>query len=470
MFLFAIATLIPLPLFAAGAALGGGWALAALGYITLFVLVLDQMLGRARDRRAGAGEAGTGEGARARAATRLTVVLAAVHVVLLALAIAAVSGMTGLGWGARIALFFGFGLYFGQVSNSNAHELIHRTERGLHLLGMWVYITLLFGHHTSAHRHIHHRFVGTVDDPNTAVLGESFYAYAPRAWWGSFQAGAEIETALRKARRAAGGLHPYRIYLGGALACVVIVLAVFGPGGLIAYLLLAAYAQIQLLLSDYVQHYGLERRRPRGERVEPVGPMHSWNSGHRFSGALMLNAPRHSAHHVRPGLPFASLAAPVPGQVPMLPLSLPVMGAIALYPPLWHRMMDKRAARWGARRPVSPSGEAGGDDAAPVPDLDALGPEAFAEAVAQAAAKAEASKLAGAGARDAAEAGARAGALPAKPTIPFAAPNDDAAIAAAVAMTLAMAAAPEEEPGAERSAEPGGGADGHRVRASVRPR
>ncbi|GHD99423.1 hypothetical protein U879_08685 [Defluviimonas sp. 20V17] len=346
MYLFAIATLMPVTLFAVGAALGGLWALAALAYMTVFVFVMDE-------RVAYAGGAAQ-EGAEFPAADRLSILLGGMHFALLLLAIAAVGGATGLGWGARIALFMAFGLYFGQVSNSNAHELIHRSRRGLFRLGMWIYISLLFGHHTSAHRHIHHRFVGTVDDPNTAVLGQGFYAFAPQAWWGSFRAGAEIETALRKSRRADVGPHPYAIYLGGALACLLLVAALFGLGGVVSYLLLAAYAQMQLLVSDYVQHYGLERRRERHGRTQAVGPGHSWNAPHWYSGAMMLNAPRHSAHHQHPGTPFPGLALPARGAAPMLPFSLPVMGAIALFPPLWRRMMDKRVERWRAKAPPPP--------------------------------------------------------------------------------------------------------------------
>ncbi len=43
-------------------------------------------------------------------------------------------------------------------------------------------------------------------------------------------------------------------------------------------LALAAYAQMQLLLSDYVQHYGLRRKTSENGKPEPVGPQHSWNA------------------------------------------------------------------------------------------------------------------------------------------------------------------------------------------------
>jgi alkane 1-monooxygenase len=63
---------------------------------------------------------------------------------------------------------------------------------------------------------------------------------------------------------------------------------------------------------------------------------------------MMLNAPRHSDHHINPARPFPVLTL-IPGQMPMLPHSLPVMAVLALVPPLWRRLMDKRALRWRER-------------------------------------------------------------------------------------------------------------------------
>lgn len=413
MILFAVATLIPVPLFAAGAFLGGFWALASLAYIALFVFLLDEFIEHAVPDAP--------EGAEFPAADTLSVALGVVHFLFLPLALATLTGMTGLGWLSGIAMFLAFGMFFGQVSNSNAHELIHRADKRLFRLGMWVYISLLFGHHTSAHRHIHHRFVATPEDPNSAVMGDSFYAFAPHAWWGSFMAGAEMETALRKRAKGRRGLHPYVLYVGGALLFASVVLVVFGLGGLIAYLLLAGYAQVQLLLSDYVQHYGLERRRLPGGRSEPVGPAHSWNAGRWYSAALMLNAPRHSDHHAHPARPYPALTLPAPDVAPRLPFSLPVMGAIALYPPLWHRMMDKRARRWRqklAARPLEAPSDEPDPLAAPAEEVEVEAPVATpGVALVEKAVPKEAPKPVEA--------------------------QDDAAIADAVARTIALAARPD---------------------------
>ena len=118
-----------------------------------------------------------------------------------------------------------------------------------------------------------------------------------------------------------------------------------GAHGVFALLAIAFYAQMQLLLSDYVQHYGLRRRTREDGRMEPVGPQHSWNAPAWYSSAMMLNAPRHSDHHMRPARAFPALEVTA-DTMPILPRSLPVMAVLALIPPIWRRIMDRRVARW----------------------------------------------------------------------------------------------------------------------------
>ncbi len=338
--IFALIALTPVLLIALGIWLGGWLPLAALLYITLIAFAADE------------GVSAIAPAADPEAdftwANRLSVALALAHFVLLGGVVWALSH-DSLDRGGKITLYFAAALFMGQVSNSNAHELIHRPKRGLFELGKWVYISLLFGHHTSAHIKIHHRFVASPRDPNSAREGESFYRFAPRAWIGSFRAGYEIERAdlARASRRR---LHPYLTYLAGAMGMLAIAAWIGGTGGVLAYLCLAGYAQMQLLLSDYVQHYGLKRAELRPGKLEPVGPQHSWNAPHWFTTHLMLNAPRHSDHHARPACPYPALRLREQ-EAPMLPWSLPVMATLALIPPLWRRVMRRELRKWHATHP-----------------------------------------------------------------------------------------------------------------------
>lgn len=332
MFLFASATLLPLPLIGLAAVWGGLCVVLALGYLTVFTACLDKLVKRATPAQ---------EAREFPAADGLSVLLALGHFGMLAGVVLALTGdsLTGV---EKLGLFAAAGLFFGQVSNSNAHELIHRPGRGLHHLGMWVYISLLFGHHTSAHPLVHHRLVATRADPSSARLGESLYRFAYRAWVGSFRAGFRVETDRLAQVGRPWWRHPYLIYIGGAVLMISFAGWIGGVRGQLAYLGLCGFAQFQLMMSDYVQHYGLSRAIAPQGKPEPVNTAHSWNAPHLMSSALMLNAPRHSDHHARPAQPFPALT--LPDGAPMLPRSLPVMACVALYPRAWRRVMDPRVA------------------------------------------------------------------------------------------------------------------------------
>ena len=332
MFLFALATLAPVPVLVAGAWLGGGWALAAFAMMAGLSAAMDGLVAYAMPADAGEAEFPAG--------TALSVCLACAHFGLLALAVPSIAAAPF--WQALL-LVAAFGLYFGQVSNANAHELIHRPTRGLRRLGVWVYISLLFGHHASAHPLVHHRYVASDQDPSSAREGEGFYRFAARAWRGSFRDGLRAERdRLARVGRAAWWQNPYAIYIGGALVCLMLATAAAGWRGLVAYLALTTVATAQLLLVDYVQHYGLRRARLPNGKLEPVGPAHSWNAPHWYSSAMTLNAPRHSDHHAHPATPYPALR--LPADAPLLPRSLQVMATLALFPRPWKRVMGARLA------------------------------------------------------------------------------------------------------------------------------
>lgn len=332
--LFALAAASPLAVFAAGVGFGGVWPLAGLLYMAVLSVALDIAVQRATPDLP--------DGAEFPAADALLVVLGLGHLLLLPLVIWAVAGASDLAVAQRVMLFAGAGLWMGQVAHPAAHELIHRGQRGLFRLGVAVYCSLLIGHHASAHRLVHHRHAASRDDPNSARSGEGFWRFLPRAWIGSFRAGLAAETA----RRAGRGVHPYTIYTGAALLALVTGHVLAGWAGVLCWLGLAAHAQIQLFLSDYVQHYGLTRSRLPDGRLEPVGPAHSWNTAHWFTSRMMLNAPRHSDHHVHPARPYPALRLPDDDTAPRLPWPLPVACTLALLPPLWRHLIRPHLARW----------------------------------------------------------------------------------------------------------------------------
>jgi alkane 1-monooxygenase len=129
----------------------------------------------------------------------------------------------------------------------------------------------------------------------------------------------------------------------------------FGARALAAYLVVAVLAFCLLEVVNYIEHYGLRRGTDARGRLEPVRARHSWNSDHRASRALLFELPRHADHHMNANRPYQTLQS-VSG-APQLPAGYPAMVLLALLPPLWFRVMDKRVAALRLRE----AGDRGGD-------------------------------------------------------------------------------------------------------------
>lgn len=339
---YGVATLLPIPLLGMAATAGGVWVAIVCAYLTVGVVVLDALpkiqIAPAKD------------GAAEIWAERLSMTLGALHFACLFTAICAL-GTETLSIAEKVGLFAAVGLYLGQVSAANGHELLHRADPNLSSVGRVIFASVLMGHHAAAHLRVHHRDVATPADPCTARAGESFYRFAPRCWLGTLRSGyrAELEAQRLKRPRFARLTHPYVMDAGVALLCLFFAWLLAGWLGCALYVALAVVVQLQVLLIAYVQHYGLLRTvRPDGS-VEPVSASHAWNAPHWFSGLMLLNLPRHSDHHLRPDAAFPHLALPEPDTAPTLPSSLPVMAATALMPGLWRKKMNPVAELWSER-------------------------------------------------------------------------------------------------------------------------
>lgn len=101
-----------------------------------------------------------------------------------------------------------------------------------------------------------------------------------------------------------------------------------GPGG-------GRFAVFCFEVITYLHHYGLVR----GEDEEP-GPQHSWAHHRWLTNCLTFNNTFQSDHPLRPGIPYCALHAMYGG--PRLPASYFTMFCVALVPPLWRTLMDKR--------------------------------------------------------------------------------------------------------------------------------
>jgi alkane 1-monooxygenase len=253
-----------------------------------------------------------------------------------------------LGMTEIIVLFFGMGVVSGTIGINYSHELMHQKPAIERLLADLLLASVLYGHFRSEHLRVHHLYVGTARDPVTARYNEGFHRFFPRVVPQSFMSALRAEAAML-ARRGLPPEHrsnPFWRYLVLQVGMLVLAYLVGGPMGPLLFVWQAFVAIWQLELVNYIEHYGLTRRHLGDGKYEHVLPRHSWNAAHRASNWLLINLQRHSDHHYKPDRRFPLLQTYGTDEAPQLPYGYPVMTALAMVPPVWKRVMNKRVKEW----------------------------------------------------------------------------------------------------------------------------
>jgi alkane 1-monooxygenase len=104
------------------------------------------------------------------------------------------------------------------------------------------------------------------------------------------------------------------------------------------------FAFTLLELVDYIEHYGIVRKPTADGRYERVNPLHSWNANHLVSNFFLFQLQRHSDHHAHAIKRYQVLDHL--DESPQLPFGYPTMILMALIPPLWFTLMDKKLENW----------------------------------------------------------------------------------------------------------------------------
>ena len=228
------------------------------------------------------------------------------------------------------------------VAINTAHELGHKRADLEKWLGKVALAQSFYGHFFVEHNKGHHVRVATPEDPASARLGESFWAFLPRTVAGSLRSAWELEREHTE-RRGVKFWSPRNDVLNAWAMSVVlfaVLLAVFGIG-IAPWLILQAAIGFGLLeVVNYLEHYGLLRGTRDDGRYERTRPEHSWNSNNVASNVLLYHLQRHSDHHANPLRRYQSLRHF--DEAPQLPTGYAGMIVLAAFPPLWRRVMDPR--------------------------------------------------------------------------------------------------------------------------------
>ena len=103
---------------------------------------------------------------------------------------------------------------------------------------------------------------------------------------------------------------------------------------------IAGFSMLEFV--NYIEHYGLVRRKKDSGRYENVQAIHSWNSDHDIGRIMLYELTRHSDHHFKATRKYQILRHF--DKSPQLPYGYPGSILLSMIPPLWYRIMNKRVA------------------------------------------------------------------------------------------------------------------------------
>ncbi len=226
------------------------------------------------------------------------------------------------------------------------HELGHK-QNALDQLGAKIITSLTgYAHFCIEHNKGHHVMVSTPEDPTSARWNETLYKFALR----ELPATATIAWDLERKRLERKGFsfwHWRNDLLQGyaiAFAFAFVLIALLGWIMIPFLLLHHSFGWFQLTMANYVEHYGLLREKKDNGRYVPCEPIHSWNTNHIVSNLLLFHLQRHSDHHANPMRPYQALRNF--DELPRLPSGYPGTFVLALFPPIWFKVMNPKVLEW----------------------------------------------------------------------------------------------------------------------------
>ena len=245
--------------------------------------------------------------------------------------------------------FLGSLLSLGLVMASNginvAHELCHRTKTPERFLGKFLLIPSLYMHFYLEHNYGHHLRVATKEDPVTAKYNEPIYIFWISAIKGELLGAIKIQKN-RLLKNNTSFLSFYNDMFWYAiiqLSYMLLVFILFGPKGLIFCLLAALFSVLMFESVNYIEHYGLLRKKLSSGRYERVQERHSWNSNHIFGRIVLYELTRHSDHHRIAETEYQNLKSI--NNSPQLPFGYPTSILLSFIPVLWFKIMNPRVPK-----------------------------------------------------------------------------------------------------------------------------
>jgi alkane 1-monooxygenase len=252
-----------------------------------------------------------------------------------------------------IGFLLGVMIVTGGVGITVAHELGHKINELDRFTSQFLLLQVCYLHFYIEHNRGHHVHIATPQDPATSRKGEIFY----RFWWRSVSKGWLSAWNLEKQRLQRKEIAVWSlqnmmlVYSCFIIATIVLLTVIFSliHGKFVINVAIFFVAQSILGFSlleavNYIEHYGILRRKISENHYERVNVLHSWNANELLSNWFLFQLQRHADHHAAATKPYQILNHI--DQSPQLPAGYPTMIVCALFPPIWFKIMDNRLENW----------------------------------------------------------------------------------------------------------------------------
>ena len=239
-------------------------------------------------------------------------------------------------------MFFSVGIVNGILGFTLAHEFIHRHNWREKIAGHLLLLQNSYPYYGIEHIGGHHLYACTTKDPHTARLGESIYEFLPRAVAFTFRNAWEIESNRLKRRNKKVMSWHNRMLLLLLLQffCFLIIIAFAGEKPFVFFMCQSAVSIVLLNITGYLQHYGLARKHFGEGQFEKISAHHAWSSRPGKDGLNLFQVGKHADHHMHPSHTYDQLVHQ--HDSPVQPTGYSGMMWLALVPPLWFKIMNKR--------------------------------------------------------------------------------------------------------------------------------
>jgi len=220
------------------------------------------------------------------------------------------------------------------------HELGHRKSIIARTCSKLLYLPCQYMHFYIEHNFGHHINVATPEDPATARYKQTVYSFWITSVIRTYISAWEIQLKLLKvSKRSFFSIKNDMVfYTLFQLAFLVFIYYNFGIFLTFLSIVMSVVSFLFLETINYVEHYGLLRKKEPSGRYERVKPHHSWNSNHTIGRIVLYELTRHSDHHFKSSKKYQVLESL--DECPHLPHGYPTSILLSLIPPLWFSIMN----------------------------------------------------------------------------------------------------------------------------------